>query len=413
LGLLATRLAWTGPGWGIFSVTGPEGAGLTRLVDEVALRSGTTPVRIVLAPEDAPVGEPLRRALLELLGDGGRRTIADRLARALGGSAGEAGGVIRWLLDGPEAGVAMPGVETLRHVLRACVTVGPLLVDDYDRLDEPTRRLVVGEGGRGGVGVLATARPDHAPGPDVHGVVPLGRAQVELLLRRWLRHPVTVRRLAPRVFERSEGWPGRVVRIVRGLGRNGSLAADARGIRIAKWPPAWPERGGRGGSFHAYAASLTFQERSVLEASAVLGSDEDPVLLARAAGVKRRLVEDLQVDVRERWPEAGRGLFPSRADRAALVGGLEEGRRRDLGERIVRAWSRQDDPAPGGVREGAARLRAALASEDPAATAEAREALALCLPDGVPTGAPVVRLLAEADAGPAPAPRPGARAPRT
>ncbi len=418
LGRLATRLTGLGPGWGQVRLVGPRGAGATRILVE-ALRNQFPPAGVAgplfvgLAPADAPPLEPLRRALERRLAATTRQEARVRLEDALDHDVPLSGRALRWIYDGPGAGAVAPEPDLVHRLLRGLVPSGPLIAEDLERLDPLTTSVLLAESGPDGLGLLAVSSGPESGDLSHWPIPPLGAAQVDLLLRRWLRHPITARRLAPVVQDLYEGWPARTVRALRDLGRAGALVRERRGVAIQVWPLPWPPRSGAPADFTEFSTGLPPAERAVLDVGALAAEEGDAGILSGAAGVKPHVVEDLRAEVAERWPCAGGDLFPSRAERLAYARSLDARTRRRAAERLLAAWSRRPGARDRGARDAIARLEVAaeagsredvkraaanLAAFDVDRAALGDELRALLSPAPRPAGAPAAPGLARARA---------------
>ena len=185
----------------------------------------------------------------------------------------------------------------LRDALAAVAEETPtiVLVDDFQDLDEPSRRalLALGDHPPGRLLVVATARTGGAStvtlpaGPTARRIKlqPLTRDEVELLMSSMVELPPGERRyLADRLHQHGGGNPFYTVETVSALADDGTLVAEEHGgwrvtARDGQLPlPA--------GVREVVAARLTRLEpagRLVIEAAAVLGIPFDRELLAEVA----------------------------------------------------------------------------------------------------------------------------------
>lgn len=332
---------------------GPRGSGRTRLLDEAALVVGAegapTPLRVRPAPDGAGPFEPLRRALLERVQTDGTRGLARVLAELVPPEDPQVGALAAWLAGRDEA----PEPAAILVLLSALSGQTPILVDDLDALDPAVLQVLrvapaVIAAAEAGVGWLV-------PAAQVE-LEPLGEAQAELLLRRWLKHPATARRLAQELLPATAGCPGRLVHAVRALGRAGVLVRGGRGVVIATGCeaacPAGLDRRDPDAELRAVALLKGAPYERVLDAASVAAGSDAEDLLAQAARVKRGVVRALIEEA-----EAGRGgtqpgrVFSSEAARSAHAARLSpEARAALCGARVSAARRR----ASGGADAAAA-----------------------------------------------------------
>ena len=256
------------------------------------------PVWLHPSPSDPAPLEPLRGALASVLPDGPFDVRARHLRRLLALSAADVDAVAAWLASGSGA-ADVPDVPTLRHVLDRLVPSGPLLVNDYDQLDKATRELLAPSADGHGPGVLASVTGDAglAHRGTLWSLAPLADSQVELLLRRWLRHTGTARRLTAALTESLEGWPGRIVHAVRTLAFDGHLRTEPRGTVLATTPESWPDGRRQPADFAKLIGTLSPHARRVIALGALIGEPCPLPLLADAAGVKRSVVETVREEL--------------------------------------------------------------------------------------------------------------------
>ena len=320
-----TRLQKRGPGWGWLTLRGPSGAGVSRLLQEavnLAGVEGAPPPLVVRPVRDSRLPlEPLRRALLTVLPHEDPLRSQRAIAAVLPARSDEVRALAAWLGGAGTVGASRGLDPTLvaRLLGRLC-TSGPLIVDDVEHLDAGVLAVL-----RTG---LTQGRPDVIAGTtapewtDTDGPIwelePLGETQIELLLRRWLRHPATARRLSSVMVERCKGRPGRVVCAVRRLGRLGYLVKERRGVVFGQVPEQWPDGLRRAEDFRDHVNAEGALARRVVEVAAMQGVPDDVPLLAAAAGAKEPYVQALLEEA-----VAARGgmepgcFFPSRAARRA------------------------------------------------------------------------------------------------
>lgn len=306
----------------------------------VAGAAGLRPLRLRPAREDRRPMASLRRALRVRLGAGRGVSLARTLARVHPGSADELRTLAGWLAERPVDAGPGPGPDEhlVRSLLERLVPAGPVLVDDLQHMDDETLRVLLPSAQGQGPGIVAGVS---GPAPAVAGgtvwnLEPLGVPQVELLLKRWLRHPATARRLASVLTERCGGWPGRIVEAVRGLGRSGHLERKGRGVVVVTTPERWPDGLRRSDTFREWVQLQGVPARRVLDLAAVQGEPLDAARLADAAGVKVRFVEAMLAEAAAARGglEPGR-FFVSRARRRAWLEHLSATRRDDALRRLA------------------------------------------------------------------------------
>jgi hypothetical protein len=417
LGRLRNRLRHRGPGWGWVTLSGPSGSGVSRLIQEVASLlaedGAPPPLKVGPVPADAPPLEGLRRAFAGALGGASVEACARALRAVLPTGRADPEALARWVAGGPTIEEASrPSAAVARVLLEALAGVGPVLVDDLDRVDEATRSVLATTVDRRGPGVIAghSGPIERAPAGTVWPLDPLTEAQVELLLRRWLRDPVAARRLAPELRKRCEGWPGRVVALVRALARLGHLKRDDAGVLTVRWPRQWPDLVPPETDLVTWARARGAATCRVLELAAVYGGPADPAVLAESAGVKRAFVEGVFAAAAER-PGAVAG--PTGLDAAAahdILGRLTPGRRVLAAQRLAKALGRRAVAGTLDASAAAAHVRVLLLAGPADALAGALDRLLDRMRDARP-GPLALDLLAEAGARLAEAedPRAGAR----
>jgi hypothetical protein len=194
------------------------------------------PLVVTPCEPGAPRYEPLRRALLPWWRTAGDEALRSALATVVPAVGGGTDSLLAWLAAGSlAAGSCVPPCAVLKAALAALTDGGVLVADDWELLGGECRRVLL-DLSQGGTTVLAGVVHEGSTPPPTPGATwplePLAEAQVELLLRRWLHGAVAGRRLAPEVWRRSEGWPGRVVALVRGLAVAGANARRA----ASRWP---------------------------------------------------------------------------------------------------------------------------------------------------------------------------------
>ncbi len=400
MGRLRGRLQHLGRGWGQVILTGPREAGTSRLLDECERLLGTWQGRPMLRVRPAYAGaaplEPLRQAFLACFARSRRDEVRAALASAVSARK-ESDRLLAWILDGPLVGIEAPDGDIVGALLRALQPGGPLLVDDLARLDPDSRTIILREGAAQGVGLLAgNSQGDLGPAEARWPLAPLSESQVELLLRRWLRHPVTTRRLTTRLHRHTGGWPGALVRAVRHLGRSGALEETSRGVRIVTWPPPLAAPSQPPTAFPAWVRSQSSELRRVLTIAALQGEAEDDHFLARAASVRLHVVTDARAEIEEVFPAAAGRLFPGTAERVELVHELEGPELDAVVRALHRTWSRRREELQPRAASRAARLRVAMHGGDVAAAAATLARFVASIPQGASPDAEGRSLLEDA-----------------
>ena len=236
----------TGGAW--ITLTGPRGAGITRVLLELAAWvqscGGGAPLVVHAAGPDDPPLEPLRRALLPLFPAPTFWSLVRSLQAIHPGDRDASVVLAHWLRGDNPAGVqATVDPRLVRRLVERLTGSGPVLVDELGRIDDATIAVLLGATRPGGPVVVA-GQPGTSPIATCGTVIalePLSEGQIELMLKRWLRHTATARRLAPLLAARCDGWPGRVCEAVRQLGRDGVLHQEARGVVFTRTPATWPD----------------------------------------------------------------------------------------------------------------------------------------------------------------------------
>lgn len=349
LARLRARLRMRG-GWSRITLQGQSGAGLSRLLDEVAsimAEGGAPPALIVRASgrPDRSMGA-LRKAILAAFPHERDPLALERLLRSsLPLDVDEVGALAAWLVGGEAvACVAQPVPRHVRRLLGFLLQGRPILVDRIESFDEATREVLAPSASGLGPVVLATtqtrAAADPAAGEEVWEVDGLTRSQTELLLRRWLRHPATAKRLAAVLHAPTDGLPGRVVEAVRTLGRARMLVREARGIVLKGSPPSWPD-GRRDPNAFLAGALRDATARRVLELAAALPGHAPLAFIAEAAGVKAPLVTALCHEAAHARGERGsETLFASEPDRLRFLAEIPAARLSRIHLRIAEAADR-------------------------------------------------------------------------
>ncbi len=371
LGRLRNRLRRRGTGWGWVTVTGPWGSGVTRVLQEAALivaeDNAPPPLWIRPAPEGCEPLEPLRCALRTRLPAQGVPEGARFLRALLHRSSAEIDTLACWLFGGVGARCdARPVPAVIRLLLERLVPCGPLIVDEYDRLHEDVRAILVPSAEHNGPGVIAGISADTTVAPEgtLWALDPLSESQVELMLKRWLRHVATARRLAPDMHKRYGGWPGRIVEAVRTLARAGNLVREPRGIILKRPPRQWPDGRRPCDAFFRFAKALGAPAQRVLELVAVQGEPADCGVIAEAAGVKRSFVDGLSAEAAAACDDVHAGTFFASADeRDAFLDDMVAAHQLRVAARLAEAW---DETPP---------------SEEPGCTQLLRRCLALSRAD--------------------------------
>ncbi len=348
LGRLRRRLSHRDPGWGWVSLRGPAGSGVTRLIDEAEVLAREDGAAFVLRLHPVGTGptppmEPLRRALARAFESSRTPQAVERALRAcFPEGIDEIGALTSWLVGGEGAvEMARPSPTHVRRFVEHLVRGGPVLVDDIEAMDEATREVLAPSRTGRGFGVIAGthAAVEDTPG-EVWEVEHLSRSQVELLLRRWLKHPATAKRLTNVLLGPCHALPGRLVQAVRELGRQGALKPSTRGITLATPPSTWPD-GRRDAAFLRRLAADDAVARRVLDVVSMLGGFEHTELVADAAGVKANVVEAIRREIVAARGEIAPGFFfPTSAERIAHVQRIQKPRAQRIHRRIAEAASR-------------------------------------------------------------------------
>ncbi len=368
LGRLRLKLR-SRPGAGWIGLTGPRGAGISRILAEVASMAaeapgGPAPLWVAPCESGASRAEPLRRALVPWWRRAPDEALEAALAPVVPTGHHGARAFLAWVGAGPLAsGALLPPLSVLSAGLRALAQGGVILADDWSALDATTRSLLLEVGAAGGSTVIAGhVDPSDVP-PEVGPLwplEPLTESQLSLMLKRWLRSPVTARRLAPELARRSEGWPGRAIALVRSLARAGVLVSEERGARLAAWPVPWPEPCG---ILESCLQRLKEEDAGgwrVIESAAMLTEPCEPELLAEAAGVKRAVVEGVLAEVAAaRSGHAPGCAFGDPALRVFVRNRLTPARRAQVTERLVHTYARRPLAELRGAGEALGRLESA------------------------------------------------------
>jgi tetratricopeptide (TPR) repeat protein len=406
LGRLRLRLRH-GPAGGWIGISGPTGAGVSRVLAEAAMLVATEPgarVPLVVAPcpPGSPPYEALRRALLPWWRAGKDETLRAALDPVVPAVGGGARALLEWLGAGPLAAEAcVPPYVVLRAAVAALTEGGAVTADDWDAVEARTRRLLLDLAENGRTTVFAglrhadTSTPP-APGP-TWPLEPLSEAQIELLIRRWLHAAVTARRLAPEIALRSDGWPGRAVALVRGLAQAGAFERSPRGITIANWPRSFAPAASDGATLLRRWKARGAATWRIVETAALLTEPIPAGLLAEAAGVKRGLVEDLLEEASAARGGAAPGcLFGDPTTREQTRARLTPTRHSQAALRWARAWTRGDPREDRGVGLALARLESLVAVGAGPELEEALRHVCTQLPRDLPPTLPALDVLQRA-----------------
>lgn len=384
MGRLKARLRSRGPGWGWVTLAGPAGSGVSRVLEEVDryVRAAGEPPLLRLKPvPDARTPLASLWSALRALFPAARGPALERSVRGVHvGAPDEVRALAAWLgSQTPPSERCSIDRTLLRRFLEHVVPAGPVLVDDLQYIDDATLGILLPSAQGQGFGVIAglSGASTLVDGARVWELDPLTPAQVELLLRRWLRHPATSRRLAPQLAERCEGWPGRIVESVRRMHRMGCFELRKQGVAIVKMPARWPTGGRAPGAFLEWIHAQNARARSLLEMAAVQGQPDDIELLSDAAGVPFAQVRRLLGEATgARGGVAPTLFFPTAAARRAFRDRLPVARRAEAHRALVAAWVRR--AAVGAQSDEAVVRRLALAAEG-GDVYEVEEALEGCL----------------------------------
>ncbi len=384
LGRLKTQLRVRQRGAGWITLWGPSGAGISRMLDEAdqLIRETGAPrlLRIHPAPDAripmAPLHELLRRVFPQPAGPA-----LERALRAVHPLARDEILVLAaWLGDRPSRrGASALDPRLVRSLVERLAPIGPVLVDDLHDLDEATLAVLMPSAQGHGFGVIAGATDgsSRVVSQIAWEVEPLGVTQVELLLRRWLRHPATARRLAPALTKTCDGLPGRVIEAVRRMARAGELELRGRSVVVTRAPETWPDGRRTGGAFLQWIRTQGAPARRVLEVAAVQGTPDDVALLADAAGVKRSFARALLDEaVAARGGLASARYFATRAKQRAYRERMSPAARSGARARLEAAWTRRVVRGGAHRDDAVRRLRLVAMGSEPGAVGEG---LAACL----------------------------------
>ncbi len=362
----------------LLRLSGPAGAGKSRLVSELARR-----VRTSEAPplylrgrcprfEEARPCQPLLTALAQSL----------RLPAGTAPGAREAGLLAELLptweretlleaLDPAHVGGTRSAVPVaLAGWLEALARQRPLLLflDDLDHADEGTLDVLARLSGRlAGLPalVLLGVDPEHTPrrpeatrrlqerlvaaGQDaVLELGPLDRHAVLELSSALFDHTAPHLRLAQVLHERSRGNPGLVAELVRGLVERGEALPGEHGLSLRIRPDDLPLPASLRQEIGRAYARLDEHDRGWLARLAVCGALIHTPFLLRAwpRASAQELDETLARLSRGRWlaPHGDRYRFRRPALRAAVYRRIPRGERRELHAAVARALR----PGPGG-----------------------------------------------------------------
>jgi len=344
---------------------------VTRALQEAArivTEDGAPPPLWIRPASDAcePL-EPLRRALRSRFPAQGVHAGARFLRALLHRPSSEIDTLACWLFGGVGARCdAMPVPSVIRLLLERLVPCGPLIVDEYDRLHEDARAILAPSAEHKGPGVIAgiSNDPSVAPEGTLWALDPLSESQVELMLRRWLRHVATARRLAPDMHKRYGGWPGRIVEAVRTLARAGNLVREPRGVILKRPPRQWPDGRRACDAFFRFAKSLGAPAQRVLELVAVQGEPVDRGVIAEAAGVKPTFVDGLLAEAAAaRDGVLANTFFANTEERFAFLDDMIPAHQLRVAGRLAEAWTLASVSEEGGCRHSFRRCLAMLRAE--------------------------------------------------
>jgi len=290
-------------GAGPVLVSGPAGAGKSRLLAEAASRSPVPAlsVRAFLAERAEPwtLGRSLVREALALDVDAAR-AVTKHGARALAEVIPE----IEDLRDVPRLSIdpesrralALEGAVQMAEASGARL----VLVDDAQWADPTSLVLLVLLAERTGIGLVVAYRPE-----EVGSRTPLADA-VEALLRGDARKVslgplppgavaglVADRELARVIAEETDGTPLAVIEVLQALEREGAIGRARDGRFTLRAEPAAGRareaaRAGQRSAIGVRSGRLPPDARSELERLALLGREVPARLLARAAGREQR-----------------------------------------------------------------------------------------------------------------------------
>ena len=349
LGRLTTHLRKRGLGW--LTVSGPAGSGVSRLLQEaerlLVQRGGPAPLWVHPVRDARDPLEALRRAVrLRLPGEGVlalQRAVDSVLPTDL-----HQRRVLAWWLAGERparTGATLDPALVARLLARLSLS-GPVLVDEVGDLDPDSLAVLRVAGRASGLDVIAGTTSEHWRDgrSTTWELQPLGESQVELMLRRWLRHPATARRLSGVLTGRCHGWPGRIVGAVRELGRQGCLAKEQRGVVFVRAPERWPDGLRRADSFHDEVRRGDPRARRVFDVVALQGGQAEAARVAVAAETTPAFVQDLVAEaVAARGGRAPGLLFAHRAARDRYVEQMSPARLHATVQRLLELRAAQAD----------------------------------------------------------------------
>ena len=355
-------------------VRGARISGRTRLLQEVA-RS------IVEQPAPAPLWvvpctdpnkdeyEPIRRALRGVFDQCTRSEIERALRTAISESDLEVTAMSLWLMGSEtEHHFMRPSIPRLRRLLSRVAGGNPVLVDDFDLLPAASRAFFLSEPAdpRDAVRLLLTVDSLAEPmGGEVVHVEALTTAQVELMLKRWLRDSTTAKRLAQPMTDACGGRAGAIVESVRALGLNGYLVRDGHHISLHSMPSEVPVPASSEGDFASWVCTSGGPGASVLNMACLMAGPDDANVLAEAAGVKQSFVSKLMKEV-----VAARGgrvqdrVFASQFTRESYRRELSSAHMQRAVSRYCGAWREIEPTFAQGIRAYVERVHAAVLGDD-------------------------------------------------
>ena len=355
MGGLRARLRNPSALLGFIALTGPRGSGGSRMLEEVEsmlLDEGRrAPLRVYPQPEPerVPFGA-LREAIAQYL-DHPSPPVGLRMLRTLlTGSDAEVDVLAGWLFGVRlEAVNVTPGTEQICDLLSRLIPVGPVLADRFHELDEQSQDVLLGaaRGRVPGVVAVMDKTPVEVPEENRFALEPLAPSQIELMLKRWIKHAATSRRLAAGLAKSTEGHPGRLASAVRELAGVGILQRSERGIVFTRDPGVWPD----GQVDQELQPPMPWRydgtHRDLLDLAAVAGGRVSPELLAGASGVKPAVVREyIQEAVARRSGRTPGCLFGTKTARKQWLDQVARGSWTELRERLVAA-AKDCRPTPG------------------------------------------------------------------
>ncbi len=355
-------------------VRGASISGRTRLLHEVALaiQAQPAPQPMWVVPCSDPSEdeyEPIRRALRRVFDQCTRSEIERALRTSISKSDLEVTAMSLWLMGSEsECHYMRPSIPRLRRLLARVAGGNPIIIDDFDLLPPASRAFFLSEPSEpsDAIRILISVNSMAEPldGEVIH-IDALSVAQVELMLKRWLRDADTAKRLARPLTHGCGGRAGAIVESVRALGRSGHLVRDGHHVTLHTMPSDLHVPTTSEGDYATWARISGGPVAAVLNVACLMAGPDDVRVLAEAAGVKQSFVTQLLEEA-----TAARGgrvldrIFASRASRESYRQGLTSEAMGRAVSRYCNAW-RQIDPTPSqGIRSYVERVHAAVLGDD-------------------------------------------------